>query len=86
MLQALPKSRLSFSDELLESLSSYPGIIGAMLMSLNTPISGVAFFFWLPGNIATFVLMGRDNRRKMQFLFVVHTLCSLNGIYQWFIR
>lgn len=64
-------------------IGSLFGVIGAVLLSLNTNYSGYGYVFFLISSTVLAAWSVREKHEHQLLMYVVFTCININGCYQW---
>jgi len=62
---------------------SFTGLLGSLLLALNSPVSGWGFVVFLASNVAWLFYGWRTKTWSMCIMQIGFTFTSLLGIYRW---
>lgn len=68
-----------------ECAGSFSGLLGALLLSLNTPYSGYGFMAFLVSNLFLIAFAYKNKFRGLFIMQIGFMATSLNGIYNFVI-
>ena len=71
------------NDKRIRQFGSGTGIAAALLLSLNISTSGWAFPLYLLSNAAWLYIARKTGDNEMFVMFMVFSVISANGVYQW---
>jgi hypothetical protein len=69
---------------LIEQISFWGAIAGALLLALHIPISGWAYILFFMSNITSYYLLRNTNAPKViSYQLLVFVIINIVGIVQW---